>query len=491
MPFFYGSIDGKKVVELTSLWKELLNGKQGDRALGSTKRHLGLPEIPTLAFPDQPGHGKDKPMPCADGLLLKKLVSGLDTLVLEAKQGVVKNVLKTLGHPEEGEIVSRFVDIQLSEDNKMLVSFVKHEEYPRFVLFTVLKMFAPKSSPSNVFYNCGVCEYLIKCGVKMPEGLARSETQLSDLANPCKWSLENDEVSDYEKTLGSKSHGLVWGTSSYDNGERALHGDLPIFVLTMLKLQTKEARQFKAQGFHTGVVMMGGNDKVALSISEHWRGASKGAAGPLTELLQFLGAAVDHEVAPATCPVALNSDEFSDRVLALVATGHKVYESINSTGTSKAHQQFLTSHGMNAAEHTLAYHTQIPLQLRDFLAEKIPECDHDLISRFLPSFSSEVKRQRLVAYEEYGVAFFFYWKLGESRLAYTEMDRDLMTSVWLLPQSQTQLERLRVLPRSLKPNRQSGASHVARSGPYSRPLVGASANVTQGSVARFFTPKSE
>jgi hypothetical protein len=78
-------------------------------------------------------------------------------------------------------------------------------------------------------------------------------------------------VTDYEKMLGSQSTGLVWGHSTYNNGARALHGDFPIFILVMMKLRTREAREFQAHNFHQGVVMMGGNDEVALAMSRHWR----------------------------------------------------------------------------------------------------------------------------------------------------------------------------------------------------------------------------
>lgn len=293
MPCYYSILNSDKVVELTTLWKDL-TGNRGDRALGSTMRHLGIKDTPKCAFPDQPGHARDKQMPCANGQLLKTLLSGLTSEILESKQNFIQEVLaQLLGHDVSAKIESRFATVEFTEDS-LLVQTVQTAECPRFVYFTVLKMFAPASWPSDIFYRCGVQKYLQKCGVSMPEGLATSSCAHEASANPsAKWSLDNDDITKYEKMLGAKSRGLIWGTSPYNNGEPALLGDFPIFVLTMMKLQTKMAREFKAQNLHQGIVMMGGNDKVALAISKHWR--DERAAQPWNELLQFFGEAVEHE----------------------------------------------------------------------------------------------------------------------------------------------------------------------------------------------------
>jgi hypothetical protein len=79
----------------------------------------------------------------------------------------------------------------------------------------------------------------------------------------------------------------------------------------MMKLRTREARQFQGQALHQGVVMMGGNDQVALAISKHWRDERESnnttttQNQPWKELLQFFGEAVSatvEEAAPALVP---------------------------------------------------------------------------------------------------------------------------------------------------------------------------------------------
>ena len=532
-----GQQQEEKVVELNSLWK-ILTGKQGDRAVDATKRVLGLDvddgQIPTIIFPDKTGPAKNKMMPCANAHLLKKLLSGLDASILEEKQDFVKKVLVDLGHPVVGKVASRFAKFNIISDDNA-VSIVKEDDgTPRFVLFSVIKMFAPSCSPANIFYRNGVMKYLEKCGVKLPEGLADAESSdsasASYPANCLTWDL-NDNITDYEKMLGAKSSGLVWGHSTYDKGSRTLHGDLPVFILVMMKLRTREARQFQGQALHQGVVMMGGNDQVALAISKHWRDERENATPttqnqPWKELLQFFGEAVSATVEEAAPPpslvVATRTEE--EKIQAVVdkainvafdrfAEGHRVYESINSTGSSLKSRQYLEKHGLNLSEEAAkrAYQAQKPLHLRDFLAERLEsnQMNLELAVRLLPHFSQEVKYRRLqqFAHDENDV-FFIYWKLGEFRIAYTEVDRDLMAEVWELQETQDQLDRLERIPRKVRGtggnDSNDGPPKKVRTGPYSSTVSSSSAqmklmptrlmmssgNVTRENVHTFFAPRS-
>ena len=319
MPAYYNTNnDGQKVVELTSLWKDL-TGKQGDRGLATTARYLGLAQsggalFPHLAFPAQPGHAKKKLMPCADVALLKKLLSGLSSAVLEQKSAYIREVLVELGSsPAEARSVeSKFAQVKITNDGGSL-HIVKAEHSggrPRFVVFAALKAFAPACTPSAVFYDNGVLKYLTKCGVAVPKDLADTLcSQRADAnppANPSSpseggggsgrpgWDLGADEPTDYEKSIGKKSAGLVWGHSPYDQGARALHGDLPILYLILQKLQTKTARELKAQALHQGLYMMSGNQALANAVAEHWK--QKRLSEPCNDFLRFLDVAVEHEM---------------------------------------------------------------------------------------------------------------------------------------------------------------------------------------------------
>jgi len=360
--------DGVKVIELTSLWKELTK-KQGDRELNKTLRYLGT-TTDSCPFPSQTGHAKDKRMPCADGQKLKELLSGLNSTVLNEKQNFIQEVLaQLLGHDCSARVVSRFTEAKMipgSESVKIIKSSV--DVPPQFVLFTVLKMFAPACDPSSVFYHRGVCKYLEKCGVSMPNGLAHAPTGEGAAANPS-WSLDDDTISDYEKKLGSKSSGLTWGRSPYNKGELALQGDLPVFVLVMMKLQTKHARQFRGQTLHQGVVMMGGNDKVALAISEHWR--DQRALQPWNELLQFFGAAVEHEVASHGEPTgnaAASSSSLTERQIALLEAEESRKNAKHAAEMQKHDEEMQTLRDERAAKRVR--HDEEMQTLRDERAAK-------------------------------------------------------------------------------------------------------------------------
>lgn len=530
-----GQQQEQKVVELNSLWK-ILTGKRGDRAVETTKRVLGLTtdDMQSTSFPDQAGHAKTKMMPCANAQILKKLLSGLDVSILEEKQDLVKKVLADLGHPVIDKVESRFSKFNIISDDNA-ISIVKEDDgTPRFVLFSILKMFAPRCNPADVFHRHGVRKYLEKCGVKLPEDLA--DATLDNIASACPtWDL-NDDITDYEKMLGAKSSGIVWGHSTYDNGKKALHGDLPVFILVMMKLRTREARQFQGQALHQGVVMMGGNDQVALAISKHWREERESSnATPTTtqnqpwkELLQFFGEAVSATVEEAAPPPSLvvatrTEDEEKTNIQAVVdrainvafdrfAEGHRVYESINSTGSSLKSRQYLEKHGLNLSEEAAkrAYQAQKPLHVRDFLAERLEsnQMNLELAVRLLPHFSQEVKYRRLQQYaNDENDMFFIYWKLGEFRIAYTEVDRDLMAEVWELQETQDQLDRLERIPRKVRGTGGGGgddAPKKARTGPYSSTvstssarlkltptrLLMSSGNVTREHVHTFFAPRS-
>ena len=451
--------------------------------------------------------------------LLKKLLSGLDASILEENQDLVKKVLADLGHPVVDKVESRFGKFNIISDDNA-VSIVKEDDgTPRFVLFSVIKMFAPSCDAYHVFYDRGVMKYLEKCGVKLPDDLAdarpNGRASASYPANCPAWDL-NDDITDYEKMLGAKSSGLVWGHSTYDKGSKALHGDLPVFILVMMKLRTREARQFQSQALHQGVVMMGGNDQVALSISKHWRDERRGEnTTPWKELLQFFGEAVNatvEEAVPAAASVASDNiiiqavvDKAINVAFNRFAEGHRVYESINSTGSSLKSRQYLEKHGLNLCEEAAkqAYEAQKPLHLRDFLAERLQsnQMNLELAVRLLPHFSQEVKYRRLQQYaKDENDVFFIYWKLGEFRIAYTEVDRDLMGEVWELQETQDQLDRLERIPRKVRGTTDDGPPKKARTGPYSSSsssrklmptrLMMSSGNVTRENVHTFFGPRS-
>ena len=68
------------------------------------------------------------------------------------------------------------------------------------------------------------------------------------------------------------------------------------FVL--MRLRTSEVRELQAVVNHQGLLVMGGNAAVATAMANHWKAERE--AKPCNVLLQFLGAAVEHEAAQAS-----------------------------------------------------------------------------------------------------------------------------------------------------------------------------------------------
>lgn len=277
LPFcFYKTLNGKRVVELNSLWKHL-TGKNGN--LLTTMRQMGITETMRCYFPQQSGNDKKK-MPCADGELLLTLLSGLNSNILDAQQNFIHNVMRQLlgrHHDVTKKIESRFSTVEFADD-MLSVQTVKTDECLRFVYCTVIKLFAPTSDPRQD--DMGVLNYLIKCGVRVPDG--HRCCSLSD--GECSFK-NDDDVTQREKMLGAKSSGFIWGSTPYNNGVPALLGDFAIFMLMMLKLQKILPRQFN--NLYQGVVRMGGNETVALAIVKCWQCNEEASDQLWNELLEF------------------------------------------------------------------------------------------------------------------------------------------------------------------------------------------------------------
>lgn len=279
LPFcFYKTLNGERVVELNSLWNHL-TGKNGNCSLLTTMRQMGIKETMRCSFPQQ--SGKKKTMPCADGKLLLTLLSGLDSNILDAQQNFIHNVMRQLlgrYHDVTKKIESRFSTVEFADDT-LSVQTVKTDECLRFVYCTVIKLFAPTSDSRQD--DMGVLNYLIKCGVRVPDG--HRCCSLSD--GECSFK-NDDDVTQREKMLGAKSSGFIWGSTPYNNGVPALLGDFAIFMLMMLKLQKILPRQFN--NLYQGVVRMGGNETVALAIVKYWQCNEEASSDQLwNELLEF------------------------------------------------------------------------------------------------------------------------------------------------------------------------------------------------------------
>ena len=123
------------------------------------------------------------------------------------------------------------------------------------------------------------------------------------------FDLEN--ISEHEKAAGAKSEGLTLGPCcDYNKGKLVLLCDLEIVFLVLLRLRTSEVRELQAMVSHQGLVIMGGNAAVATAMADHWKAERE--AKPSNVLLQFLGAAVEHEAAQASGADAVDNARATD-----------------------------------------------------------------------------------------------------------------------------------------------------------------------------------
>ena len=111
--------------------------------------------------------------------------------------------------------------------------------------------------------------------------------------------FDMENISQHEKTAGARSEGLTIGPCcDYNESQPTLLCDLEIVYLVLMRLRTSEVRELQAVVSHQGLVIMGGNAAVATAMANHWKAERE--AKPCNVLLQFLGAAVEHEAAQAS-----------------------------------------------------------------------------------------------------------------------------------------------------------------------------------------------
>ena len=106
------------------------------------------------------------------------------------------------------------------------------------------------------------------------------------------------EVQDYEFALASRSRGLVRGRGAWHEGLETWLIDFPLVVLVVNRLRTTAARRFQAASLEQSLLLMSGREEVAKSMAQYWR--RERMCRPDNALLQFVGAAVGHELPPTT-----------------------------------------------------------------------------------------------------------------------------------------------------------------------------------------------
>ena len=101
-------------------------------------------------------------------------------------------------------------------------------------------------------------------------------------------------IEDYERAIAARSRGLVRGRTAWKDGRECWLVDFPLVVLVVNRMRTPAARRFRTAALEQSLVLMSGRQDVASKLATYWR--EERMARPDNFLLQFVGAAVNHEV---------------------------------------------------------------------------------------------------------------------------------------------------------------------------------------------------
>jgi hypothetical protein len=177
------------------------------------------------------------------------------------------------------------------------------------------------------------------------------------------------------------------------------------------------------------------------------------------------------------------------QMVGALATTHGVLE-ITGAGVNPANQKYLVSIGTKVNDSTLPriQGEGGALYVSVFLQEMLPPHQHSIIRRLTPTFSAEVNRRKLIAFQA-GTRtgpVWIAWSQGAWRHFHTEADRDLLFSVFSDPLTTQNITQLLKTEQSVRAPVRRAVTR--RSGPYDRPLQG-SAPPTQNSIQQFFAPR--
>jgi hypothetical protein len=312
--FVFVEKNGEKFVELTSLAKQVQKKMQGDKALASVWRRLGydvlIPPIEGvrgMPFPTQRGHARGKLMPAANLRGFETYVGELNEEDVEANLALLQAVARELLPASGGGSTTPLPPFQLASRHKVMklgpdestVHIVKLKGKPLMVLATLLESFRVSRPRRCIqrdllpfFRACGVSG----CDVSGDDIENDNEPNLASGGQdrtPLAKYLENG-VEDYERALAARSAGLLRGRSTWNDGRETWLIDFPLLVLVINRLRTPQARRFQLASLEQSLVLMSGRQDVASSLAKYWR--EERMARPDNFLLQFVGAAVNHEV---------------------------------------------------------------------------------------------------------------------------------------------------------------------------------------------------
>jgi len=304
---------GQRYVELASLMRKVSN-KRGANYLKALWRQLGQDEVAPqiegvqkLQFAAVAACARGSQRLAANLLGFQIVVREIEEEMLHRNKELLASVARTLGG--EVRLEPRHKRVPLDDRAAILVVM---GDPPRMVLTMLVEAFGVKNARHYV--QLQVVPYFKACGVRV-EGLSDDGLQQPRLGNlqgsPDDPQPRLDEhmgcaIEDYERAIAARSRGLVRGRTAWNDGRECWLVDFPLVVLVVNRMRTPAARRFRTAALEQSLVLMSGRQDVASSLAKYWR--EERMARPDNVLLQFMGAAVDHEMALRSEDVASGQD---------------------------------------------------------------------------------------------------------------------------------------------------------------------------------------
>jgi hypothetical protein len=301
---FFTESGGVPFVELGTVFRRAVDETHADRALKPIFARMGLEgEMPNshfkeLIFRGIRGQSAGKPKAAADGVGFCLCVRELDQETIDRNAQFFRAIASKLECGASLRLVSRHARIALSDDISASVFVVEKEDgVPRMVLYSLLRCYGVVN-PTDLLHK-SLMKYYKDLGTwldgddMIPNSTSALESARANVEFPVEFPEDAfDAVDDWERQLAARSKGVIRGVAAWDSGRPTWLIDLPLVVLTMNRLRTPAARQFKLAALHQSMLVMSGDEEIASGLARYWQ--AERSSKPDNDLLSFLGSVATH-----------------------------------------------------------------------------------------------------------------------------------------------------------------------------------------------------
>jgi hypothetical protein len=296
---FFTESDGVPFVELGTVFRRAVDETHADRALKPIFTRMGFEgEMPKshfkeLVFRGIRGQSAGRPKAAADGVGFCLCVRELDQETIDRNAEFFRAIASKLECGASLRLVSRHARIALSESASVVV-VEKEDGVPRMVLYSLLRSYGVVNPRRLLRVN--MLQYYKDLGAwrdddVIPNSTSAVSNGTADDEFPVEFpDAAFDAVDDWERQLAAQSKGVTRGVAAWDSGRPTWLIDLPLVVLTVNRLRTPAARQFKLAALYQSMLVMSGDEEIASGLARYWQ--AERTSKPDNDLLCFLGGVV-------------------------------------------------------------------------------------------------------------------------------------------------------------------------------------------------------